>query len=110
MWGWIDRLGVLVLDASLGATLLVASIALAMVGCRQPSRRVGLARAAILGSLALIPLVALSPLPASTPSARSEVSASTRTRSSPPRPGPHRRRVPRGAWSWFSPSAPRPGC
>ncbi len=63
MWGWIDRLGVLVLDASLGATLLVGSIALAMVGCRQPSRRVGLARAAIIGSLALFPLVALSPLP-----------------------------------------------
>ncbi len=63
MWGWIDRLGVLVLDASLGATLLVGSIALAMVGCRQPSRRVGLAHAAIVGSLALLPLVALSPLP-----------------------------------------------
>src|SRR3954464_4279492 len=63
MWGWIDRLGMLVLDASLGATLLVGSIALAMVGCRQPSRRVGLARAAIIGSLALFPLVALSPLP-----------------------------------------------
>ncbi len=62
MWDWIDRLGMLVLDASLGATLLVGSIALAMVGCRQPSRRVGLARAAIVGSLALFPLVAL-PLP-----------------------------------------------
>ncbi len=63
MSGWIDRLGVLVLDASLGATLLIASIALAMVGCRQPSRRVGLARAAIIGALALFPLAALSPLP-----------------------------------------------
>lgn len=63
MWGWVDSLGVLLLDASLGATLLVGSIALAMVGCRQPSRRVGLARAAVVGSLALIPLVALSPLP-----------------------------------------------
>ncbi len=63
MWGWIDRLGVLVLDASLGATLLVGSIALAMVGCRQPSRRVGLARVAVVGTLALLPLVALSPLP-----------------------------------------------
>ena len=31
MSGWIDRLGVLVLDASLGATLLIASIAPALV-------------------------------------------------------------------------------
>src|SRR4051812_22065757 len=63
MWGWIDRLGLLVLDASPGATLLVGSIALAMVGCRQPARRVGLARGALVGSLALPPMVALSPPP-----------------------------------------------
>ena len=63
MWGWIDRLGVLVLDASLGATLLIASIALAMVGCRQPSRR---SRPRPRGDHRLpgpLPLVALSPLP-----------------------------------------------
>ena len=63
MWVGIDRLEALVLDASLAATLLVGGIALAMVGCRQPSRRVGLARAAIVGSLAVFPLVTFSPLP-----------------------------------------------
>jgi hypothetical protein len=59
MGAWVERLGAVLLDASLGATALLGLAALAMVGCRQPARRCGLARAAILGSLALIPLALL---------------------------------------------------
>ncbi|WP_406700696.1 M56 family metallopeptidase [Singulisphaera sp. Ch08] len=59
----IDRLGELLLDASLSATALLSLVALAMIGCRQPVRRICLARAAILSVLILIPLVALAPFP-----------------------------------------------
>ncbi|HEX8199747.1 MAG TPA: M56 family metallopeptidase [Isosphaeraceae bacterium] len=63
MWDVVDRLGATVLDASLAATAWLGVIALAMVGCRQPVRRRGLARAAILGCLLLIPLAWLGPVP-----------------------------------------------
>jgi hypothetical protein len=43
MWDGIDRLGGAVLDASLAATAWLGLIALAMVGSRQPVRRLGLA-------------------------------------------------------------------
>ncbi|SIO00922.1 BlaR1 peptidase M56 [Singulisphaera sp. GP187] len=59
----IDRLGEMLLDASLSATALLSLVALAMIGCRQPVRRICLARAAILSVLALIPLVILAPFP-----------------------------------------------
>lgn len=59
----IDQLGVTLLDASLGVALLTSVVALAMLGCRQPARRIALARAAILGTLALIPLTVFAPLP-----------------------------------------------
>jgi hypothetical protein len=63
MWDGVDRLGGTLLDASLAATAWLGLIALAMVGCRQPVRRRGLARAAILGCLMLIPLAWLGPVP-----------------------------------------------
>jgi hypothetical protein len=63
MWPWVDRLSVPLLDATLSATVLLCLVALAMLGCRQPARRIRLARAAILCSLGLIPLVVLAPLP-----------------------------------------------
>src|SRR5579883_3353912 len=63
MWLWADRLGGILLDASLAATALLCVVALAILGCRQPARRVPLARSAIIGSMALIPLVGLSIFP-----------------------------------------------
>jgi beta-lactamase regulating signal transducer with metallopeptidase domain len=62
-WLWIDRIGVLVFDATLSTTLFLSLVLLAMLGCRQPARRILIARAALLASLAIIPLVALEPFP-----------------------------------------------
>jgi bla regulator protein blaR1 len=61
MWVWVDRFSATILDASFAAAVLLGVAALAMVGCRQPSRRRSLARAAIVASLTLIPLVAYGP-------------------------------------------------
>jgi hypothetical protein len=63
MWDWVDHLGAIVFRASVPAAALSSLVVLAMLGCRQPARRIALARAALLGSLALIPLVGLAPLP-----------------------------------------------
>lgn len=63
MWVSVDRLAVIVLDASLAATMLLSLVALFMLGCRQPARRLRLARTAIVCSLALIPLAAVAPWP-----------------------------------------------
>src|SRR6185312_4079898 len=63
MWLWVDRLAGIVFDASLAAVALLSLVALMMLGCRQPARRIRLARSAIVCSLALIPLVALAPFP-----------------------------------------------
>jgi beta-lactamase regulating signal transducer with metallopeptidase domain len=63
MWDWIDRLGGIVFRASVSATVLSSLIVLAMLGCRQPARRIVLARAALLGALVLLPLVGFAPLP-----------------------------------------------
>ncbi len=63
MWERVDRLGVIVLDAGLASTVLLAVVTLAMVVSRQPARRVRLARAAMAGSLALIPLIGLGLVP-----------------------------------------------
>lgn len=62
MGGWVDRIGEALLDASLATTVVTGLVALAMVGCRQPARRCVLARAALLGALAIWPLVVLAPL------------------------------------------------
>src|SRR5262249_31916364 len=59
----LDQIGGILVDASLAAALLLSLVALVMVGCRQPARRVGLARLAILASLGLIPLSWTAPLP-----------------------------------------------
>lgn len=63
MGGWVDSLGVIVRDASLSAAGLFGLVALGMLGCRQPVRRLWLARTALVASLALIPLVGLAPFP-----------------------------------------------
>ena len=63
MWDWVDHLGGIVFRASVSATVLSSLIVLAMLGCRQPARRIVLARAALLGALVLIPLVGFAPLP-----------------------------------------------
>lgn len=61
MWGWVDWLSGLLLDATLAAAVLLGLAALLMVGCRQPARRCSVARGAILGALAIFPLVGLWP-------------------------------------------------
>jgi hypothetical protein len=63
LWNWVDHLGGIVFRASVSAAVLSSLLVLAMLGCRQPARRIALARAAILGALVLIPLVGLAPLP-----------------------------------------------
>lgn len=59
----IDRLGELLRDASLSATILLSLVALAMIACRQPVRRICLARAAIVSVLLLVPLMIFAPFP-----------------------------------------------
>jgi hypothetical protein len=63
MGGWADRFGAILLDASLAATAVLSVVALAMLACRQPGRRIALARAGIVASLLVLPLVGLAPLP-----------------------------------------------
>jgi len=63
MWVWVDRLGVLVFDAGLSAAVLWAGAWLAVLGCRQPARRLRIARAAAICSLSLGPLVGLQVVP-----------------------------------------------
>jgi hypothetical protein len=47
----------------LSVTILLCLVALGLVGCRQPVRRVHLSRLALVCALVLLPLVAWSPLP-----------------------------------------------
>jgi beta-lactamase regulating signal transducer with metallopeptidase domain len=63
MWVWIDRVGPILFDAALSTTIFLSAIVFAMLVCRQPSRRLLIARVALLASLAMIPLLALAPLP-----------------------------------------------
>jgi beta-lactamase regulating signal transducer with metallopeptidase domain len=63
MWDGIDRLGEVVVAASGTAAVVSSLVMLLMLGCRQPARRATLARAAMVGLLAILPLVALAPLP-----------------------------------------------
>ena len=63
MWAWVDRLSGVMADAGVAATLLVALVALVMIGTRQPARRVRLARATMVGLIALGPLVGLGLVP-----------------------------------------------
>ena len=63
MWVWLDSAGPILFDATLSTALFLSLVALAMLVCRQPTRRLLIARVALLASLAMIPLVALVPLP-----------------------------------------------
>jgi beta-lactamase regulating signal transducer with metallopeptidase domain len=63
MWVWLDRVGPILFDAALSTAIFLSLVVLAMLVCRQPSRRRLIARIAFPASLAMIPLVALVPLP-----------------------------------------------
>jgi beta-lactamase regulating signal transducer with metallopeptidase domain len=63
MWGWLDRLGLVLFDASLSTAILSSFVILAMLMCRQPSRRISIARAGLIASLSMMPVVAFAPLP-----------------------------------------------
>jgi beta-lactamase regulating signal transducer with metallopeptidase domain len=60
---WLDSAGPILFDAALSTALFLTLVVLAMLVCRQPTRRLLIARVAIIASLAMIPLVALVPLP-----------------------------------------------
>jgi BlaR1 peptidase M56 len=59
----VDRLGAVLLDGAIAATALLGAVALAMVACGQPARRLLLARFAVLGSLLILPLMVFAPIP-----------------------------------------------
>lgn len=63
MWFWLDRIGTILFDAGFATAVFSTLIVLAMLGCRQPARRILLARVSLLASLAIIPLVAWGHLP-----------------------------------------------
>ena len=63
MWVWLDRAGSILFDATLSTAIFLTLVVLAMLVCRQPSRRILIARSALVASLAMIPLVAFLPLP-----------------------------------------------
>ena len=63
MWVWLDRLGLILFDATVSTALFLSAVVLAMLICRQPSRRIRIARVALIASLMMIPMVAWAPLP-----------------------------------------------
>jgi len=63
MWMWLDRVSLILFDAALSTGLFLSVVVLAMLVCRQPSRRLLLVRSSLLASLAIIPVVAVLPLP-----------------------------------------------
>jgi beta-lactamase regulating signal transducer with metallopeptidase domain len=63
MWVWLDRIGLILFDATVSTVLFLSMVVLAILFCRQPARRLRIARVALLSSLTIIPLVALAPLP-----------------------------------------------
>ena len=63
MWVWVDRFGGVLIDASLSALVLWSLAALAMLVSRQPARRLWIARASVMGALAIWPLVGLGLVP-----------------------------------------------
>ena len=63
MWVWLDRVGLILFDAALSTGLFLSVVVLAMLVCRQPSRRLLIVRSSLLASLAMVPLVAVVPLP-----------------------------------------------
>lgn len=63
MWSWVDRLAIPLAEVCISAFALWSIAALALLGTRQPARRLGIARVAVLGSLALWPLIGLDIVP-----------------------------------------------
>jgi beta-lactamase regulating signal transducer with metallopeptidase domain len=63
MWVWLDRISLVLFDATVSTALFLSLVVLAILFCRQPARRLRIARVALLSSLTMIPLVALAPLP-----------------------------------------------
>ena len=63
MWVLVDRLGVILFDSTLSTAVFLSLMILAMLVCRQPARRLLIARGAFYASLLMFPLVALAPLP-----------------------------------------------
>jgi BlaR1 peptidase M56 len=63
MWVWLDRAGPVLFDAGLSTALFLTLVVLTMLVCRQPTRRLLIARVAVIASLAMIPLVSLGHLP-----------------------------------------------
>ena len=63
MWLGIDRLFVRIFDSGLAAMVLLGAVAIGMVGLRQPARRLRLARAGLVGALALVPLIGFGLVP-----------------------------------------------
>lgn len=63
MGSWVDRLGMIVVDAGISAAAMLAVLSLGLVACREPSWRLRLVRGAFLGLLALIPLKLTGELP-----------------------------------------------
>jgi beta-lactamase regulating signal transducer with metallopeptidase domain len=62
MWVWLDRFGFILFDAALSTALFLSVVALGLLVCRQPSRRLLIVRLSLLASLAMLPL-AVAPLP-----------------------------------------------
>ena len=54
---------IILFDATVSTALFLSLVVLAMLLCRQPARRIRIARVALLSSLMMIPMVALAPLP-----------------------------------------------
>ncbi len=63
MLAWMDRIWIVLFDASLSTAVFTTFIVLVMLACRQPARRILVARVALLSSLAILPLVGLGRLP-----------------------------------------------
>ncbi len=63
MWVWLNSVGPILFDATLSTAIFLSLVVLAMLLCRQPSRRLLIARVSLIASLAMIPLVAFVPLP-----------------------------------------------
>ena len=89
MWVWVDRAGFVLFDSALSTAIVLSLAVLAMLVCRQPARRLQIARAALVASLVMIPLVALVPLPqfdllaAFSPPERTILQAVVRSESTP---------------------------
>ncbi|MHB1556542.1 MAG: M56 family metallopeptidase [Isosphaeraceae bacterium] len=63
MLAWMDRIWIILFDASLSTAVFTTFIVLVMLACRQPARRILVARVALLSSLAIVPLVGFGRLP-----------------------------------------------